>query len=98
MKSFTQGNWTIDNENGGLSIASKNDDGEIFRFMCDMIDDFIPQNEVLANARLIANAPEMYDELYEALQLIKGTSSYEGDMFDQQAKSIQELLDRIDND
>lgn len=49
-----------------------------------------------ANARLIAAAPEMYGELYEALQLMKGKSSYDGDDFSQQAKSIEELLMRID--
>ena len=37
---------------------------------------------------LIAAAPEMYDELYDALQL--------GDEFSKQAKSIQALLERID--
>ena len=51
-----------------------------------------------ANVRLIAAAPEMYDELYEALQLCAGHSSYEGDDFDEQAKSIRELLARIDGE
>ena len=48
-----------------------------------------------AAMRLIEAAPDMYDELYDALQLIKGKSSYEGDEFDVQAKSIRELLNRI---
>ena len=45
---------------------------------------------------LIAAAPEMYDELYDALQLLKGKSSWDGDEFSKQAKSIQDLLERID--
>ena len=51
-----------------------------------------------ADARLIAHAPEMYDELYEALQLLQGKSSYDGDEFSQQAKHIRELLARIDGE
>ena len=55
-------------------------------------------DETDANGRLIAAAPEMYEELYEALQLIRGHSSYKGDEFDQQARSIQALLARIDGE
>ncbi len=50
------------------------------------------------NARLIASAPEMYDELYDTLQLLKGKSSYESDEFAIQAKSIEELFARIDKE
>ncbi len=49
-----------------------------------------------AIGRLLAAAPEMYGELYEALQLLQGKSSYDGDEFSQQAKSIRELLASID--
>ena len=41
-------------------------------------------------------APEMYDELYEVLQLLEGKSSWDGDEFSKQAQSIKELLARID--
>ena len=50
----------------------------------------------LAIVRRFLAAPEMYDELYEALQLCEGKSSYGGDEFAKQAKSIRELLARID--
>ena len=41
-------------------------------------------------------APEMYDELYEVLQFMKGNSRYESDEFANYARSIEELLARID--
>ena len=48
--------------------------------------------------RLRSYAPEMYDELYEALQLCKGKSSYDGDEFGEMAEDIAELLARIDGE
>ena len=46
--------------------------------------------------RLRSYAPEMYDQLYEVLQLCKGKSSYDGDEFGEMAQDIAELLDTID--
>ena len=51
-----------------------------------------------AIGRLLAAAPEMYGELYEALQLLHGKSCYDGDEFSNQAESIRELLARIEGD
>ena len=56
------------------------------------------EDEKKANERLIAAAPEMYEQLYEALQLCEGKSSYDGDEFCEQAKNIRELLERIDGE
>ncbi|MBR1437852.1 MAG: hypothetical protein IJ587_04880 [Synergistaceae bacterium] len=81
MSKFTEGKWRVLYFPEILGIVDEDNDP-------------IQLNE--ANARLIAAAPEMYDELYEVLQLLKGKSSYDGDEFDQQAKSIQELFARID--
>ena len=50
------------------------------------------------NERMIAHAQEMYDQLYEALQLCKGMSSYDGDEFGEMAEDIAELLARIDGE
>lgn len=49
-----------------------------------------------ANARLIAAAPEMYDELYEILQFMQGKTVWERDEYARYAKDIEELLARID--
>ena len=89
MSEFTKGKWGIDRND--YSIYSDSED-------CCVADLYpVDSNEQLvANARLIAAAPDMYDELYDALQLLKGKSSWDGDEFSQQAKSIQELLSRID--
>ena len=48
------------------------------------------------DAKLIAAAPEMYDELYEVLQLLQGKSSYDGDEYSQHAEDIRGLLACID--
>lgn len=58
----------------------------------------IHKGEYKANARLIANAPEMYDELYENLQFFKGNSVDERDEYAKYARSIQALLARIDGE
>ena len=89
MSAFTKGNWYVDN----TRVIHSDDD---YRSIAYLISDGATKDIDDANARLIAAAPEMYDELYEALQLIKGKSAYDGDEYSWQAKSIQELLERID--
>ena len=50
-----------------------------------------------ANAKLIAAAPEMYDELYEILQFIRYKTTLLGSHeYARWAKDIEELLARID--
>ncbi|MBR1437352.1 MAG: hypothetical protein IJ587_02325 [Synergistaceae bacterium] len=89
MSEFTQGKWEAVFSSLGEYpyYVTTNSEGNYHQIA------FV---DTEANARLIAAAPEMYDELYEVLQLLKGKSSYDGDEFDQQAKSIQELFARID--
>ena len=89
MSEFTKGKWIIDRD--GSAIFSDSEDCYVAELSPANSDE-----QVAANARLIAAAPDMYDELYDALQLLKGKSSWDGDEFSQQAKSIQELLSRID--
>ena len=84
MPKFTPGEWE----------AEKIYDASWVVFAKDLPVAECNNNE--ANARLIAAAPDMYDELYEALQLCEGKSSYDGDEFAIQAKSIRELLAYID--
>ena len=86
MPKFTSGKWKVEMVYGDYPIVTA--DG---RIVADCFN-----NE--ANARLIAAAPEMYVELYEALQLCAGHSSYDGDDFSEQAKSIRELLARMDGE
>ena len=92
---FSKGTWSLSEQNGeiladGHRIAKV--DGATVHNYEDNAEEY------LANARLIVAAPEMYGELYEALQLCKGKSSYEGDDFWEQAESISELLARIDGE
>ena len=88
MSEFTKGKWEAERVNSPYIIWRVTDSSRYNSVATGIYKE--------ADARLIAAAPEMYDELYEALQLIKGKSCYEGDEFDVQAKSIRELFNRID--
>lgn len=107
MSEFTKGKWEVgqllDGSNQWVIITNRDTPDEhiaaviqgCYKVVAPMqLEPLLEQT--VANARLIAAAPEMYDELYEALQLLKGKSLYNGDEFSQQAESIQELLARID--
>ena len=61
---------------------------------CRTIVDDIEQKR---DARLIASAPEMYEELCEALEFFKKESFY-SDEAKTYIKSIEELLARIDGE
>ena len=93
MSNFTKGKWAWDMllpnpVDRSIPITSP---AKVIAHVVRTLD-----YETEANARLIAAAPEMYEELYKAMLLFKGISYCEGDMFDEQAVSIQELLARID--
>ena len=90
MTAFSKGEWYIDSM-GVLHLGDAFD-----RNIAVFISSEATKKSNDENARLIVAAPEMYDKLYDALQLMEGKSSYEGDVFDLQAKSIRELLNRID--
>ncbi len=63
MPKFTLGKWEYkENAFGEISIRAINDDEICF------ISDYHPKEEQEANARLIASAPEMYEELCEAFE------------------------------
>ena len=47
---------------------------------------------------MIAASPEMYDDLYEVLQFLKGSSLYDDDEFAQYAQIIENTLARIDGE
>ena len=61
---------------------------------CKTIADDIEQKQ---DARLIASAPEMYEELCEALDFFKKEAFY-SDEAKTYVKSIEELLARIDGE
>ncbi len=90
MPNFTKGTWravyytpkyiTI---NGGIYLISSSSEDDVA---------FTPS---LADARLIAAAPEMYDLLYEAMQELKGYEPIENGI-STIWPDIEELLNRID--
>ena len=99
MTEFTKGKWTADVM--GEYVFAHGFDMMIcqMRGWAYLKAQGLSDNEAIevqkANARLIAAAPEMYDELYDAFQFMKAKSCCEGDVFAQQAKSILELMQRI---
>ena len=90
MSKFTSGEWNVTDKT--FTLDGQSADWHLV-YSPEQAVGFIRHEE---DAKLIANAPEMYDELYETLQLLQGKSSYDGDEFSQQAESICELLAHID--
>lgn len=74
MAEFTKGKWKIIQPSSGtLSILSAGDKPiALIQLRIPPYDDNFEQecNEMLANARLIAKAPEMYEALKEADKII----------------------------
>ncbi|MBQ7594668.1 MAG: hypothetical protein IJU48_09990 [Synergistaceae bacterium] len=96
---FSTGTWFVDWETGYVKAVDfdhreplENPVAEVY------IHDLMgrPDDMDIANARLIAVSPDMYDGLYDAMLLMKSKIREDGDEFSKQVKSIQDLLDRID--
>ena len=96
MSKFTSGEWHIE-RNVHDAYSDVEHELVVPEDWC-IGKDYIAAVIDPTDAKLITAAPEMYDELYEALQLLQGKSSYDGDEFSQQAESIRELLARIDGE
>ena len=92
MSEFTKGDWNFIVTPVSLGEGEERSDWFLVGSHEGAVG-FIRHKE---DARLIAAAPDMYDELYEVLQLLEDKSSYEGDEFSRQADSIKELMLRID--
>ena len=88
MTEFTKGKWRVISRLGGMYQVFSANDLSDYEYIADCF-----HSE--PNARLIAAAPDMYNKLYDAFQLMKAKSCCEGDVFDSQAKSILKLLNRI---
>ena len=92
MNEFTQGKWYVIQ---GAGIDELDVISEDKRNICCLFGYSVSRwNEQKANARLIAAAPEMYEELIFAMAALR-----DGDVCDKKrADKIEELLARIDGD
>ena len=63
MSEFTKGNWVIGHMHGDLTIESNHDENGFHDLICGSV-------EPLANAHLIAAAPEMYNLLEDLRQYV----------------------------
>ena len=89
MSNFTGTEWICEeNGNGDFFIDSSR--GESIGILYNDVP------EVEANARLVSAAPDMYDELYEVLQFMKGKTLWERDEYALYEKDIEKLLTWID--
>ncbi len=88
MPKFTQGSWIFHDEY--ILTANKG------RIIADVMATH-NKDEFNANGRLIASAPEMYEELCEALEFFNKEEFY-SDEAKTYVKSIKELLARIDEE
>ena len=87
------GKWHYD---GGKLI--RDDDGRVIADILPALDYFTDFKEIADRAEMIAASPEMYDDLYEVLQFLKGSSLYDDDEFAQYAQIIENTLARIDGE
>ena len=103
MSSFTRGTWEIQSNAGAkkgttveIYAVPEDEDGlpvKVARVMND--NKQIPVDQKMANARLIAHAPDMYKLLYEAMQDLQHYEtkvSYKKTLWE----LIEEELARID--
>ena len=92
MSNFTKGKWDVIHGAGidELDVISENK-----RNICCLFGYSVSRwNEQKANARLIAAAPDMYEELIFAMAALR-----DGDVCDKKrADKIEALLARIDGD
>ncbi len=70
---FTLGPWL----QTGRTVYALNDSG-YNSFYCSVQDAFMPESELLANAQLIAAAPDMLDALQAILPFIPTTKASDG--------------------
>lgn len=89
---FTSGKWSIEDEGVGdlgmreSSIVNRDHDGEDW---C-----VATVHSGLANAHLIASAPELYAKLTDVADRMRGMTSYAAESFDfgNEAEEIESLL------
>ena len=98
MPNFTKGKWV---DCGDCTVGVENEDGTIKCWICECEPDYvhIEEENALANARLIAAAPEMYNELHNLLEYLYDIQS-EGFMLQTQedVNRVEALLARIDGE
>ena len=107
MSKFIQGTgkWFVSDEGSvnqhddapHLYIYARPEDIKGSWYVAAVADIYNKESKVQENARLIAAAPEMYEELCEALEFFKKESFY-SDEAKTYVKSIEELLARIDGE
>ena len=94
MSKFTPGPWKTAAPHEYIVYEDKT---QAKLFIARDVDGYT-EEEQIANARLIAAAPEMYDELYEILQFMQGITFWGRVVYERYAKDIAELLARIDGE
>lgn len=90
MSKFSQGNWYVDSAN----IIRCDDDYD--RSIAALITSPATKEVDKANARLIAHAPDMYDDLCEIAYFLEHKSCGEHDEFAYYARIIRQTLSEID--
>lgn len=89
MSKFTPGPWKTMDDDCVYAMNKLTRIGHILG---------LSREEQDANVRLIAAAPEMYDELYKVMQVLVGESWFGKNKFAELTISIKDLLARIDGE
>ena len=104
MTKFTKGKWTVSRsrEDSLGSVVVVDNDGEIIHYVCEVEEAGKSSDEIKADARLIASAPEMFDKLVdyaELLDYLASTNYHEcWDIANRLLRDVKALLARIKND
>lgn len=93
MSAYTPGPWHVGMKPGPMVYGPQGEQIVGVNLMLDA-------GEVTANARLIAEAPAMLDELYRLLPFIEDAEKdpcYKPGVVRERTKAIRAILSRIDN-
>ncbi len=95
MTEFTKGNWFVHEDSvGSIDITTDHYQNYLSIGVCTDGDDCANNPEALANAHLIAAAPEMY-ELLDNIRILCEWGHNEIDLADEMLMKLDEIKDQL---
>lgn len=101
MTNFTKGKWAVSmcRDDGLGSVVVVDDFGEIIHYVCEVEEAGKSSDEIKADARLIASAPEMFNKLVDYAELLDylASSDYHEcwEIADKLLRDVKALLKKV---